>query len=95
MTYALHFTEQDWQRIENDWTGWWAGEGQPPPSAWLPLLKGIMDAGKLCQLYVSAEEARTIVRELGGGGFAFYITDAMAADEADQFIGVLMKDTGR
>jgi hypothetical protein len=74
---------------------WIPGEGQPPPSAWLPLLKRIMDAGKLCQLYVSAADARTIVRELGGGGFAFYITDTMAADEADQFIGVLIKDTGR
>jgi hypothetical protein len=30
MTFALNFTEQDWQRIENDWTAWWAGELDRP-----------------------------------------------------------------
>ena len=54
---------------------WIPGEGQPPPSSWLSLLKRIIDAGKLCQLYVSADEALTIVRELGGRGFALYITE--------------------
>ena len=44
------------------------------PSNWLPLLKRIRDAGKLCQLYVSPEGARTIIRELGGRGFALHIT---------------------
>lgn len=26
MTIKIHFTEQDWQRIERDWNAWWAGE---------------------------------------------------------------------
>lgn len=26
MTINIHFTEQDWQRIERDWNAWWAGE---------------------------------------------------------------------
>jgi len=53
---------------------WIPGAGAPPPEDWLPLLKRIRDGGKLCQLYVSPEGARTIVRELGGRGFALHIT---------------------
>ena len=30
MTFALHFTERDWERIEVDWTAWWAGELDRP-----------------------------------------------------------------
>jgi 5-methyltetrahydrofolate--homocysteine methyltransferase len=71
---------------------WIPGAGQPPPVSWLPLLKRIIDAGKLCQLYVSAEDARTIVRELGGRGFAFYITDTIRPDEADPFFRSLISD---
>ncbi len=26
MTIDIRFTEQDWQRIEHDWTAWWTGE---------------------------------------------------------------------
>ena len=61
---------------------WIPGAGAPPPEGWLPLLKRIRDAGKLCQLYVSPEGAQSIVRELGGQGFAFYITKRMSAPEA-------------
>lgn len=25
MTHAFQFTEQDWERIGDDWTAWWAG----------------------------------------------------------------------
>jgi len=53
---------------------WIPGEGVPPVEDWLPLLKRVRDAGKLCQIYVTAEGARKIVREIGGRGFAFYIT---------------------
>ncbi len=54
---------------------WIPGDGAPPPEQWLPLLKRIRDGGKLCQVYVSAEGARTIARELGGKGFTFMIVD--------------------
>jgi hypothetical protein len=30
MTHALRFTEQDWERIGDDWTAWWAGELDRP-----------------------------------------------------------------
>ena len=44
-----------------------------PAEQWLPLLKRIRDGGKLCQVFVSPEGARTIVRNLGGRGFLFVI----------------------
>jgi 5-methyltetrahydrofolate--homocysteine methyltransferase len=72
---------------------WIPGDGSPPPEEWLPLLKRIRDAGKLCQVFVEAEGARTIVRELGGKGFAFYIMSFInSAEEANDFLNVLAKD---
>ncbi len=72
---------------------WIPGDGQPEPEEWLPLLKRIRDAGKLCQVYVSGEGARTIVRELGGRGFAFYIMSFIdSQDEAESFLHVLAKE---
>ena len=70
---------------------WVPGDGAPPPEAWLPLLKRIRDAGKLCQLYVSAAGAREIVRALGGRGFALYIENHnfKTAAEAADFLKVL------
>lgn len=69
---------------------WIPGDSAPPPEEWLPLLKRFRDAGKLCQVYVSAEGARTIVRELGGRGFAFYIMSFMTSpEEADDYLRVL------
>jgi len=68
---------------------WVPGSGQPPPEEWLPLLKRIRDAGKLCQLYVTPQGARTIVRELGGCGFALYIMQPMPHGEAEVFLRTL------
>jgi len=76
---------------------WIPGDGAPPPEEWLPLLKRIRDAGKLCQVFVEAEGARTIVREIGGRGFAFYIMSFInSAEEANGFLALLSKeDAGR
>jgi 5-methyltetrahydrofolate--homocysteine methyltransferase len=54
---------------------WIPGGGQPPPEKWMDLLKRIRDAGKFCQVYVSAKGARSIVRELGGKGFVLYVVN--------------------
>lgn len=54
---------------------WIPGDGQPPPDQWLSLLKRIRDGRKLCQVFVSPEGARTIVRNLGGRGFLLVISD--------------------
>ncbi len=71
---------------------WIPGEGTPPPEHWLPELKRIRDAGKLCQLYVSAEGAHTIVKELGGEGFAFFIVERMNEKQAQQLIKHLLDE---
>jgi hypothetical protein len=52
---------------------WIPGDGQPTPDQWLDLLKRIRDGGKLCQVFVSPEGARHIVRNLGGRGFLLVI----------------------
>ena len=61
---------------------WIPGDGAPPPESWLPLLRRIREGGKLCQLFVTAEGAMTIVRELGGRGFAFQILELMSEERA-------------
>lgn len=63
---------------------WIPGDGQPPPEQWLPVLKRIRDGGKLCQLYVSTEGARAIVKNLGGRGFVFQLVDGVIKTR-DQF----------
>jgi 5-methyltetrahydrofolate--homocysteine methyltransferase len=68
---------------------WIPGDGQPPPEAWPGLLERIRDGGKLCQLFVSAQGARTIVRELGGRGFALAIAEPMGEEEAEDFLTAL------
>ena len=55
---------------------WIPGDGQPPPEQWLGLLQRIRDGARLCQVFVSPEGARTIVRNLGGRGFLLAISHA-------------------
>jgi hypothetical protein len=59
---------------------WIPGDGQPALQDWLPLLKRIRDEGKLCQVFVSPEGPRTIVKNLGGRGFLFVIRPASDSD---------------
>jgi 5-methyltetrahydrofolate--homocysteine methyltransferase len=73
---------------------WIPGDGQSPPQEWLPLLKRIRDGGKLCQVFVTPEGARTIVKNLGGRGFLFVIQPASGSDfpnpaEAEAFLKTL------
>jgi 5-methyltetrahydrofolate--homocysteine methyltransferase len=72
---------------------WIPGTGAPPPEEWLELLKRFRDAGKLCQLYVSPEGARKIVRALSGRGFALYIDQRMAEEEANDFFNLLTAES--
>jgi hypothetical protein len=74
---------------------WIPGDGQPPPDQWLPLLKRIRDGGKLCQVFVSPEGARTIVRNLGGKGFLLAVSDVPEFADQDQvqaFLKVLAQE---
>lgn len=65
---------------------WVPTDRRPGTAEWLPLLKRIVDSGKLCQIYVSAEEALNVVSHIGGKGFALYVNDRMEADEASAFL---------
>jgi 5-methyltetrahydrofolate--homocysteine methyltransferase len=71
---------------------WIPGAGAPPPHRWLPLLKRIKDAGKLCQIYLTPFGARRIVRALGGRGFVLNINQRMTAPEASDFLKVLASE---
>jgi len=68
---------------------WIPGAGQPLPEDWPEVLKRIIDAGKRCQVYVTAEGARKIVREIGGKGFALYVINRMSPEEAEDYLKVL------
>ncbi len=54
---------------------WVPGYGKPPCEEWLPLLKKIREAGKLCQVTVSPEGALKIMEALGRKGFCFVIAE--------------------
>jgi hypothetical protein len=75
---------------------WIPGDGQPPPDQWLSLLKRIRDGGKLCQVFVSPEGARTIVRNLGGRGFLLVISDVdgdfVDPERATGFLKILAQE---
>jgi hypothetical protein len=71
---------------------WVPTDRKPGEARWFPLLKRIIDSGKLCQIYVSAEEALEVVRNLGGKGFALYINDRMPAEEARQFLRLVRRE---
>jgi hypothetical protein len=75
---------------------WIPGDGQPTPDQWLPLLQRIRSGGKLCQVFVSPQGALRIVRNLGGKGFLFVISDDnhmfRNADVASSFLKTLAEE---
>ena len=71
---------------------WIPGDGNPTPDRWPDLLRRIISGGKLCQVYVSAEGALRIVRELGGKGFMLVVRDEMTGSEADAFLAALARE---
>ena len=60
---------------------WVPGDGQPQAEHWLPLLSRIRERGKLCQVFVSAHGALTILRELGGKGMLLVINEALTPEQ--------------
>lgn len=65
---------------------WVPGSGNPPPEEWPAVLRRIIGGGKLCQLFVTAQGALSVVRSVGGRGFMFTVSDEMDADEARAFL---------
>jgi len=75
---------------------WIPGDGNPPSERWIELLKRIIDGGMLCQLFVTAEGALEVVRNIGGKGFLLAVSDAMTQDEATAFLSELrQQDIGQ
>jgi 5-methyltetrahydrofolate--homocysteine methyltransferase len=75
---------------------WVPGAGQPQAAdrQWFPLLRRIRNAGKLCQLFVTAADALSIIRELGGSGFALMIGEPMTPEDAQNFVITCAKESG-
>jgi hypothetical protein len=65
---------------------WIPGAGQPPPAEWPDVLRRIRQAGKLCQISCSPDEALAVTRELGGRGFQLLVGANFDADEAAAFL---------
>ena len=70
---------------------WNPAPQNPRASDWIPLLKRIKDAGKLCLVSTDPDGARKIVREIGGRGTCLmvHLPEAMPPEEIDDFLGVL------
>ena len=71
---------------------WIPGNGMPPAEEWPEVLQTIRDAGKLCQLYVTIEGARQIIRRHGGKGFLFQIWGPESPEEMQDAIRMLQDE---
>jgi hypothetical protein len=56
---------------------WVPGDGQLQAEHWLPLIQRVLKSGKLCQVYVSAQGALSILHELSGKGLLLAINEAL------------------
>jgi hypothetical protein len=65
---------------------WVPGDGQPQAEHWVPLLNRIRQSGKLCQVYVSAQGALRILRELGGQEMLLAINEALTPDKGQALL---------
>jgi hypothetical protein len=68
---------------------WVPGDGQPQAEHWLPLIARIRKSGKLCQVYVSAEGALDILRELGGKGLLLVINETLAPQDGQALLDAI------
>lgn len=72
---------------ELDAIQWAPGAGKPPAKAWLPMLKKIQGAGKSLFIDSSAEDVKTILRELSPKGLLVAVDDIFeSVEEASSFI---------
>jgi hypothetical protein len=65
---------------------WVPGDGQPPTEQWLHLIQQIRRSGKLCQVYVSAQGALKILREIGGKGLLLAINETLTPGEGQALL---------
>lgn len=64
---------------------WVPGAGQKPPPEWLDVLMRIRDAGKLIQIFGTAEQCLTMCKEIGGKGMILKVGELNSPEEADAF----------
>jgi hypothetical protein len=74
---------------------WQPGTGAPLADQWPEVLKRIRDGGKLCQVFETRQGILNIMRELGGRGFLFHLSEErLTVQEAEDFMRVLEKECG-
>ncbi len=65
---------------------WVPGDGQPQAEHWPSLIKHIRQSGKLCQVYVSAEGALRILREMGGKNLCLAINETLTYSQGQALL---------
>jgi 5-methyltetrahydrofolate--homocysteine methyltransferase len=70
---------------------WIPGAGAAPADEWPEVRGRIRQAGKLCQINVSAEGARKVIREHGGAGFALGIRESLTHEQAEALVAELCR----
>jgi len=72
---------------------WIPGDGQPQAEHWPDLLKKVLDAGLLVQVFTDVEGALKICRELGGRGIQMMIRDELTPARAEEALGGIAQAT--
>ncbi len=65
---------------------WVPGDGQPEAEHWLPLIQRMRSSGKLCQVYVGAQAALQILREMGGKGLLLVLNETLTPAQGQAFL---------
>jgi 5-methyltetrahydrofolate--homocysteine methyltransferase len=70
---------------------WIPGAGNAPADTWIDLLNKIRQSGKLVQLYATCQGTLNVLRQIGGRGFMFCVTDSLTSSDADEFFDEVSK----
>ena len=73
---------------------WIPGDGKPQAEDWGELLKRILDAGKLVQVFTDVAGTFKICRELGGRGVQMMVREALRPAQAREVIGEVRRLCG-
>ncbi len=65
---------------------WIPGDGKPQAEDWPELLKRILDAGRLVQVFTDVKGTLKICRELGGRGIQMMVRDELKPGEAAEVL---------
>ncbi len=68
---------------------WVPGDGQPQAEHWIPLIRRILESGKLCQVYTTGEGALSILREMDGKGLLLAINETLIPAQGEALLGAV------